>query len=149
MIVDSVSNLYKYLDSRKYQKISSYISNASNFSVGEYKIDEDVVVKVFNTHTHKFDSTKIESHMYHLDIQIPIECSERMRIYSQEGAISITEYDESKDVIFYQHTPPHCFADVLIRDSSFIMINPNEIHQCQIGDDEESVIKKIVIKVKV
>ena len=148
MIIDSACNLYKYLDSDDFTLIEGFFKKLSEYPVGAYQLSEKIQIKVIKTKSHYFESTKIESHYHHIDIQIPLGCSEHMKIYSSEGAVPLSPYDESKDVIFYQHLPPVCYADVLIRDSNFILIDPNELHQCQIADGEESDIYKLVVKIR-
>ena len=86
---------------------------------------------------------KFECHNNNIDIQLCIKGSEtigwkpRERCTSQKG-----EYNEEKDVMFYNDAPDMHFQ---LTDNQFAIFFPEDVHAPMISD---GIVKKLVIKVK-
>ncbi len=150
MIIDKLSNIIKYIPGEYKLAILEITSKINEYSVGQHKINDKIIVKRIISKTHKFEETKIESHRHHIDIQIPLNVTENMNVFDIDGAVVQTEYDCVSDVVFYRHIPPRCIAEAHVHVGEFILLLPNELHQPQIADNDMIVsIDKIVIKVEV
>ena len=148
MIIDDTCQLSKYFPLADNPKIQGILNDAANMPVGEYVINEKVLVKRLSVMTSFFGDSIIEAHRHHVDIQIPLDKAEYMNIYSITGAEPKSNYDPEKDVTLF-NLPPNLIAKTVIRPGQFIFIEPNEIHQPQLATDQVESMEKIVIKIDI
>ena len=146
MIVDRLCNLSEYCPERVRSSISSILLNRDKFAIGEHQIDRRIIVKRVSVTTVDSTEALIEDHEHHIDIQIPLNATERMILYNREGAEPAEDYNQANDVTFYKR-PGSKVAIVDIHPGYFIWINPNELHQPQITITAPYVLEKLVIKI--
>lgn len=150
MIIDSLSNAEKYfcvhpLFAQAFEFTKS--QNLESIEVGNYEINSDQLRAIISNNSGKpvAESTaKFECHNKHIDIQLCINGKEqigwkpRQSCTQQKG-----EYNEVKDVVFYDDAPDMFFQ---LTNQQFAIFFPEDVHAPMIGEGE---IKKMVIKVKI
>ncbi len=146
MIIDSIPNLPQYVPSL--DNIEQLIKTYTDMPKGEYQITPTTIVKRVSSTTNIETLAKIESHKYHIDIQIPLTTNEHFYIYHSEDVNNNTDYDANKDVQFYEQNEAIRHS-IILKPGEFIMLSPGEIHQPQIADGNPTNIEKIVIKIEV
>ena len=147
MIIDSLSNSYKYINLHpRFEKAFEFIKDQhlETIEVGKYPIDgPELHAGVTEKDGYSRDEAKFECHNYWLDIQVcptgkeQIGWSARERVSSPKG-----EYNADKDVTFYNDKPDTYFT---LQAGQFAIFYPEDVHAPQIG---EGPIKKLVVKVK-
>jgi biofilm protein TabA len=152
MIIDTVENLSKYQSVFPFgQEILDYLAKNSlaAMEVGKYPIVGDSVYLLIQEYLTKPVSEKRwESHQRYIDIQILISGTEYMG-YAPTASLTIKdEYNETKDVTFYQDLPPGPSSAILVPALSFAVFYPHDAHKPGVHLAMESAVKKAVIKVK-
>ena len=113
---------------------------------GKYQIEgDDVYAIVTEGVTRNYDSTKWEAHRNYADIHYVIKGKEKIGIAAIYSARTTKDYDSSKDIGFYTTHGNFFIAE----PSTFFIIFPKNAHFPDINIDSPSVVKKLVIKVKI
>lgn len=87
---------------------------------------------------------KFECHNRNIDIQYCIDGHEKIGWKPRNDCKSIkTDYNEEKDVMFYNDSPDMFFS---LRSGQFVIFFPEDVHAPMIGDGR---IWKSVVKVKI
>lgn len=150
MIIDSLSNAEKYfcvhpLFAHAFEYIKS--QNIESMEVGNYEIDGDKLRSIISNNPGKkvAESTaKFECHNKHIDIQVCIKGKEQIGWKPRQSCtLPKGDYNEMKDVLFYDDTPDMFFQ---LTNLQFAIFFPEDVHAPMIG---EGNIKKMVIKVKI
>ena len=148
MIIDKLENAAKYYNNHPLFKeafeyiFSTDLVNAYNGSVqiatGLKAIYSDAQGKTKDLSLEKF-----ECHNQNIDIQVCIRGNETIGWKPRQDCISPKgEYNEDKDVLFYNDTPDMFFN---LKDGQYAIFFPEDVHAPMIG---EGMIKKLVMKVK-
>ena len=147
MIKDNLNNAAKYYNlSERIEIALKYLQeNDLRFlDDGKYSIDgEDIYMNVQEYETKISD--KLESHRKYIDIQYMIKGQENMGVALINGLKVVEEYNKEKDIIFYNGA---CKKE-LVKENEFIIFYPKDAHlPCQIVD-KPSIVKKVVVKIKI
>lgn len=142
MIFDNLKNFEKYLDINPgFKTVFNFIKHTDllNLELGKKVIDESVW---YNRQEYlgKEDSTKYESHIKYIDIQLILEGEEYID-YSKDTPI-INETNE-KDCYF---TNSNEGTRLKLSKNDFAIFFPNELHKPGVKVNDKP-IKKIVFKV--
>ncbi len=147
MIKDNLKNAAKYYNLSERIKIAlKYLqeNDLRSLADGKYPIDgENIYMNVQEYQTRV--SNNLESHQKYIDIQYMIKGEENMGVASIDGLKVVEEYNEEKDVIFYNGD---CKKE-LVKESEFIIFYPEDAHlPCQMVD-KPLIVKKVVVKIKI
>ena len=145
MIVDKLCNIDKYSQIPDYAR--DFINNLVNdIELGRYDLDNNSYANVETYMTKKLDEGKFEKHNKYIDVQILLSGKERIYIKPAEALTVPGEYNEQKDIRFYDDEIEN--SDFVTLDgSNFVLIYPHEVHAPQIALNEISqMAKKVVVK---
>ena len=149
MIIDSLSNAEKYfcvhpLFAQAFEYIKS--QNLESIEVGNYEIDGEQLRAIISNNNGKSvaeSTAKFECHNKHIDIQLCINGKEKIGWKPRQSCTQQKgEYNEVKDVLFYNDTPDMFFQ---LTNQQFAIFFPEDVHAPMIG---EGSIKKMVAKVR-
>lgn len=149
MIIDSLENAAKYNSVHPlFAKAFEWIKTQDLNSLEEGKIEVADGIKAIVS-AKKGKSTaesleKFECHQKAIDIQLCISGVETIGWKPISKCHTFrAEYNEEKDVTFYDETPDTYFQ---LTANQFGIFFPEDVHAPMIGDD---VIKKMVLKIKI
>jgi YhcH/YjgK/YiaL family protein len=152
MIIDTLENLSKYQATIPFShEILDFLgkNSLSALEVGKYPIEGDSVYLSIQEYTTKPENEKRwESHQKYIDIQIMISGTEYMGYTPISSLAFKDEYNETKDIIFYQDSSDNTGSAVLVPANSFAVFYPQDAHKPGYHLTTESAVKKAVIKVK-
>jgi biofilm protein TabA len=150
MIIDQLENADKYFSVHPlFAKAFAYIKsqNLNSIQPGNYEIENDQLRAIISDKPGKTleeSVTKFESHNKHIDIQLCINGKEKIGWKPLQACTQLKgEYNEMKDVVFYDDAPDMFFQ---LTNQQFAIFFPEDVHAPMIGEGE---IKKMVIKVKI
>lgn len=149
MIIDTLSNAERYNSLHPlFAKAFEYINSQDLLTIadGKYEITDGLRAIVTDKQgmTAAESAAKFECHNKNIDIQLCIKGNEtigwkpRTDCTSQKG-----EYNEEKDVVFYNDSPDMHFG---LTDNQFAIFFPEDVHAPMIS---EGTVKKMVIKVRI
>lgn len=149
MIIDLLPNAGKYFCIHPlFEEAFEYINsmNLAEIRDGNYEIHGDklrAIVSGKKGKTVEESLEKFECHDKHIDIQFCINGNEQIGWKPRQSCIlKKFNYDEEKDVTFYNDQPDMFFK---LTGGQFAIFFPEDVHAPMIGDGR---IKKVVIKVK-
>ena len=130
-----------------FAKAFEYIqqTDLGNAADGKSEIAEGLKTIISNApgKTKETSLQKFECHNKNIDIQLCIKGVETIGWKPREKCASPKgEYNDEKDVLFYDDAPDTYFQ---LTDGQFAIFYPEDVHAPMIGEGE---IKKLVIKVK-
>lgn len=148
MIYDNLKNINKYNVISK--KVSDFLLGLTpEIAAGRYEIDENTYVNIDVYTTRDFDNCKLEAHRNYIDIQMLLEGNERLDYIAAEGLKVSQEYDENRDIMFFE-TPDIPLNSVQLTPYNFALIYPHEAHMPQINyANKAHCVKKAVVKIKI
>jgi len=116
---------------------------------GKYILDgENVFVSVTEGPTKTFETSKWEAHHKYIDIQYVIKGKERMGIAPISTTLPLTEFDDKKDVGFYNSLTK--IQDYYVaKPGTFFIFFPSDAHRPSIQVKGFNSDKKLVVKIKV
>lgn len=121
-------------------------ADLQNLPKGKQELEGDhVFISVDEYSTKNFENTKYESHQKYLDIQYVIRGEELMGLTTADKVEVTQPYDETKDITFYQNDEGSLLRAT---PSNFLVFFPDDIHRPCIKSDTNSLVKKIVVKIK-
>ena len=147
MIIDSIDN-YK-----KYENLGMKISLALDHirttdfdskEPGKYDIDGDnILVNVNDYHTKNSDDCKFEAHRKYIDVQYIAKGMEWIGYAPLSGQTVTAEYNDERDVIFFEGEPSFVKMD----KGMFAIFFPEDLHMPGTGEGES--VRTVVVKVKI
>jgi YhcH/YjgK/YiaL family protein len=147
MIIDNIKNAEFYSGiSENICTALDFIKNndLSKYENGRYEIDGDkIYVLVQDYQTKPISEGRLEAHRKYIDIQYIIRGCERMGYAALDGVQPSTEYDEVKDLIFYEG----CGDFVTAKQGDFLVFAPQDAHMPGIMAEKSSYVKKAVFKI--
>jgi YhcH/YjgK/YiaL family protein len=149
MIIDVIANAGKYTSIHPlFAKAFEYIQsqNLTTMEVGKYDINNGLKASVSDKNglTVAESIAKFECHNQNIDIQLCINGKEQIGWKPRSNCIFPKgDYQEEKDVLFYNETPDTYFQ---LTDGQFAIFFPEDVHAPMIS---EGRVKKMVIKVKI
>lgn len=148
MITDYIKNIltYKTLSKNLALGIDFIVnSNLKELSAGKYEIDgENVFVIISDYETKSILDANWEAHQKYIDIQYVITGKESIGFAPLEDLKIFKAYDEEKDFALFKGKGIYLSAN----ETNFFIFYPQDGHAPGIELDGSSVVKKLVIKVK-
>ena len=148
MIIDSIENAGKYFDIHPlFSEAFDYIRSTDMMATepGKFTI-ADGLIALYNDAPGKSkeDSlAKFECHNKNIDIQYCIRGQETLGWKPRQQCVDPKgDYNEEKDVLFYNDIPDMFFG---LKENQFAIFFPEDVHAPMIG---EGNIKKLVMKVR-
>ena len=149
MIIDKLKNAPLYYGiSEKIATALKYLENTdlAGFQNGKYEIEgDDIFVLIQDYHTKPLSEGKFEAHRKYIDIQYIIKGTEKMGYTNVHKLKSATEYDETKDIIFFESDGDL----VTVEEGFFAIFAPEDAHMPGIESKTSEYVKKAVIKIMV
>lgn len=122
-------------------------SDLKNLPLGKQELDSDsLYVSVDEYVTKNNSDTRYESHRKYIDIQYIIEGEEKMGLASLDKVEGeVTEpYNAEKDIAFYQYDGGKY---IIATPKNFVLFFPTDAHRPVMKVNENSKVRKIVVKV--
>ena len=113
-----------------------------------FTVDDDFYYIVKSYETKDVEDCKFESHRQYVDIQYMIEGKEAMSIIDISHVTPTTEYDEKKDIMFFEDPKEEC-ATLTLSAGNFITFYPNDAHRPSMKAQNKEVILKAIGKVRI
>lgn len=151
MIFDKIENYKSYKGlSKGLDAAFDYLlnTNLEDLPIGKHIIDGDnLFAACMEYETKEKTLSKNEAHRKYIDVQYIINGSEKMIASGITGLEVIEEYDEDKDVIFYENK---CECEMIAQKKCFAIFFPEDAHIPGLNITAESLmVKKVVVKVHV
>ena len=147
MILDKIENAALYLSLNPgFEKAFDFINknDFSNFLPGKYDIAGDEIFVLVNEYeTKNAQDSYPEAHKKYIDIQLLISGTEKIGFASFIGQKVVTEYNETKDISFFD-APVDFFQ---LKTRMFAIFFNSDLHQPGIYVDMPEMVKKVVVKV--
>jgi YhcH/YjgK/YiaL family protein len=149
MIIDKFENVHLYKGlSKRIEKAFKYIreTDLKNIKPGKYEIDGENIFALISEYKTKSEAEgKLEAHRKYLDIQYVISGEEQMGYVPLNGQQILEPYKEENDVMFF--TGDKSFTKVSA--GMFAIFFPEDVHMPGIQTGDSSLVKKLVIKVRI
>jgi len=149
MIIDQIKNVSTYEGlSDNFKKAFDFLTSKDlkNMEVGRYEIDgENVFVLIQEYEPKEEKDGKCEAHKKYADIQFIISGIEKMGYAPVEGMEIIDPYNEVKDRYFVKWAGDFN----TYTDGMFAIFFPQDAHMPGIKVEQNSKVKKAVVKVKI
>lgn len=149
MIIDKISNMYKYFGSLKELELVYKILKEKDLAqvpVGQYTTDNPKVrYNIFTYETEGDCAKKAEFHIKEIDVQIILQGQEKMKLASFVNAPEIQGYSDEIDAAFIESKP---LVENLADNTMFAVFFPGEPHATSMIYEKKSEIKKVVFKIK-
>lgn len=117
-----------------------------SFPDGRLDIDGDNIFALVQGYdTRPMGQCRFEAHRRYLDIQYIVEGAEIMGWAAREHMIVDEDYDEEKDVEFYEQ--PLRFTSLEVHRGQFAFFHPGDAHEPGIRLGETNAVRKVVVKV--
>lgn len=125
-------------------------NDPATFPVGKYTLDsKNVSLTITDAPSVRpFDQTKWEAHCQNVDLQYIARGAEKMGIANLAGSKVIMQYDNKKDVGFYQPNEKKA-KYVVAKPGTFLLFFPSDTHRPNIQVDSCDTVRKIVFKIRV
>jgi len=150
--VNSIEFAEQYSKNKVYwDKAFDFLKNTDldTLKPGKYVLDgENVFVSVTEGPTKAFVDSKWEAHHKYIDLQYIIKGKEKMGIAPIETAVPKTEFDETKDVGFFD-TSAKASKYYVAKPGTFFLFFPSDAHRPSIRVKGFDTDKKLVVKIKV
>ena len=147
MIKDNLKNASKYYNlSPQIEMALKFLAanDLKNMEPKRYVIDGDNMYMNLEEYETKI-SSNVEAHRKYIDVQFVVKGQENIGVTTLDNLTPITDYDELKDIIFYN-------GDVqltLMNEGDFMILYPEDAHlPCQVAKNK-TLVKKAVVKIKI
>lgn len=135
------------------RRVNAAIEYLTQLNVTKEDAEKKVIVNdkffysVQSYDTKPTDECKLESHRKYIDIQIMVAGEESMEVVDISKLFVKEEYDEEKDVMFWQ--VPKRMVKTTLRTGDYIVLYPENAHRGAASIKESSHVIKIVGKVAI
>lgn len=151
MIIDKIENCALYYGAHpNFEKAFAFIKKAiaENLAVGKYELDgKNLFASVQEYNTKEEQAARFEGHRKYIDIQYIVSGAEYVEVTDITKAQPITEYNEEKDVQFYQANEK--VWNGVWTENEYGIFFPYDIHRPGMRVDGVSApVKKILVKIK-
>lgn len=151
MIIDKIENCGLYYGVHKhFEKAFAFIKKAveENLPVGKYELEgKDLYASVQEYNSKEEDAARYEGHRKYIDIQYIVSGEEAVEVLDIAKCLPITDYNEEKDVLFFQPTGK-AWKGVWTAEEYGIFY-PNDIHRPGMCVDGVSApVRKVLVKIK-
>lgn len=149
MVIDDLRNASLCFGMHKYFRTAfDYLlrTDFTHVANGKYPLDGENVFAIVNRYEpQSAEELKWEAHRKYIDIQFVASGFEEIGIVEIGEMTHTTDYDEMGDVQFFKGTGEHYH----LGEKMFAVIFPHEVHKPGIAVEGNSVVLKVVIKVRV
>ena len=139
-----------FKNKERWEKAFNFLKNndLSKLELRRYDIDGDNLFATVSEYISKYEeTTKFEAHRKYIDIQYVISGKEIMNIAPITTVKEVlTPYDITKDIEFVTVTK---VVNYNASSSNFFIFFPGDAHRPGLKDGLNSLVRKVVIKVKV
>ncbi len=151
MIFDKIENHKNYRGlSKGMDKAFDFLLNTNlrELPVGKHVLNDELLYAVcMEYETKEKTLSKNEAHKKYIDVQYVISGQEKMFVSEIKGLEITEEYDEEKDVIFYEQK---CECKLNALQDYFAVFFPEDAHMPGLNiTDKSTMVKKVVVKVHV
>ena len=150
MIIDKIKHYQDYHYGPAWKRAFEFLNTLSPESPDKkYPIEgDDIFAIVMSYKTFSPEKALFEAHKEYVDIQTVLVGTEGFECAFCDELTVDTPYDENADITFYKRSlPGQTRVDVC--PGTFVMLYPHDAHMPGlIVDNEEKVIKKVVVKIK-
>lgn len=146
MIKDSIKNYLTYNLDENLNAGLKYLAQTdfSSMENGKYEILKDKVFAIVQDYNTKHENiAKFEAHRKYIDIQYIIKGQEKIGVAQIEGYTAIGDYDEEKDIIFFNGKATDF---ITMKEGDFAIFFPQDLHMPSVAINESSYVKKVVVK---
>lgn len=145
MIFDKVNKLRQY-DVVSDKALDFIFNLDENTPDGHYEIDDKTYANINTYETKPHELCFPEAHKRYIDIQILLSGQERLDFTNIEKLTLKEEYDEEKDVMFFEI--PESINTLKLEKDYFTLLYPHDAHRPQmIANGTSELVKKVVIKI--
>ena len=147
MVLDTIDNYRSYIHLHpSLERVFKYLYTTDFSKVAPGKIifeGEPFYINVDENVLRREEDAYPETHNEYIDIQMPIDGTERVGYIPRNECKTIKGENPEKDVVFYEEKPTQFF---ILSPGKFVLFFPQDAHAPIIG---EGKIKKIVAKIKI
>jgi biofilm protein TabA len=151
MIVDELRNWRRYCQSLKgLERAFRFLEEEANTKLpeGRYEVDGDRVFAMVQKYTTRSGPLgRFEDHRKYVDVQYMVSGEELVYWTPTRGLEANTEYNEERDVIFYDRAEKS--SQIVLYPGYFCVVFPNDGHTPCRQVNGPCRVHKIVIKVSV
>lgn len=122
-------------------------NDLASIQPGKYELGDGDFVNVLCAKTRPREEAQYESHVNHIDIQMPIDGYELCEVAPIEDAKVSVPYSKADDIAF--HSNSHEDMQYLLEPGTFILLMPEDAHMPTLAIEEPEPIKKAVFKIRV
>ena len=123
------------------------VQKAGTAAVGKYELENGAYASVQEYTTKVRGEAKYEAHKKFIDIQLIVSGRELIAVTPIGKMELCTEYNAEKDVMFFHHND--ACTDYLLEAGDFLILYPQDVHMPGVCVNEQSPVRKIVVKVPV
>ncbi len=123
------------------------INEAKEATIGKYELGNGIYANIQEYTTKARRETKYESHKKYIDVQFILQGKELIAVAPIEKMKICEEYNEEKDVMFF--FPNDECKDFVLESGDFLILYPNDVHMPCVCVNEESYVRKVVVKIPV
>jgi len=150
MIIDKLKNINLYFClSDRISKAINFLQQAdfSNFQQKIVEIDGENIFAIFSEYqTKDIQNCKLEAHKKYIDIQYIVSGSELIGYAPLNDQTITEEYDEEKDVIFFEGET----SLMKLEAGMFTVFFPDDLHKpCIQATETSKTVQKVVVKIAV
>ncbi len=113
-----------------------------------FTVDDDFYYIVKSYETKDESECKFESHRQYVDIQYMIQGKEAMSVIDISHVKPISEYNEEKDIMFFENPKEEC-ATLTLSGGNYVTFYPNDAHRPSMKAQNKEVILKAIGKVRI
>ena len=150
MIFDSLTSCEQYCSAHKNMRAAfEFLEKATreNLPVGRYELDGKALFAMVQEYTSNLPETvSFEGHRRYIDVQYVLSGVEVMGVSTYKDILPKTEYNEEKDVQFFEdHDAP---VSCTVRAGEFVVFFPHDIHKPGMCVNRQPApVKKVVVKI--
>jgi YhcH/YjgK/YiaL family protein len=138
-----------FKNKERWDKAYAFLKNTNldTLSVGSHEIiGKDLFAAVSEYTTKNDEDAKFEGHRLYADIQYVVRGQEKIGIIPLEKTQPATQYDETKDILFFSAEGGELRTATPDR---FFIFFPGDAHRPGIKIDTNAIVKKVVVKVRI
>lgn len=116
----------------------------AEYDEGKYPIDGNDMYASISEYVTKSDG-QLEGHLEYIDIQYIVSGSEIIGYAKKNDQPEIIPYSNERDIAFYEGV----YEPIKVEAGDFVVFFPDDLHLPCLKCDKPSVVKKVVVKVRV
>ena len=150
MIFDSLKFCEQYCSLHKHLRaVFDFLEKATreDLPVGRYELEgKELFAMVQEYSSHLPEEVSFEGHLRYIDVQYVLSGVEVMDASTYKDAQPKTEYNEEKDVQFFEdHAAP---VTCTVRAGEFVIFFPQDLHKPGMcANRQPAPVKKVVVKI--